>query len=194
VDTQAPTFQNAPANVTVSCGNIPNPPAVVGQDNCGPATVSYQGQSQSPGDCQSGYTIARTWTATDLCGNSSTYTQTITVEGQSLEENGGEERRGEENGGERLPSTVHRSPFAVALIPNPAFDVVQVRFELDQSAETVLIVSDLSGRVVHTRTYLADAGENVYALDLETLAGGVYLVQVRSGDRQAVEKLIVLEK
>jgi hypothetical protein len=149
-----------------------------------------------------------------LCGNSSTYTQTITVEGQSLEENGGEERsmeeiggdgggwrRGEENGGERppstvhrLPSTVHRLPFAVALIPNPAFDVVQVRYELEQAGEAVLIVSDLSGRVVHTRTYLADAGENVYALELETLAGGVYLVQVRSGGQRAVEKLIVLEK
>jgi hypothetical protein len=79
-------------------------------------------------------------------------------------------------------------------MPNPAFDVVQVRYELEQAAEAVIIVSDLSGRVVHTRTYLADAGENVYALELETLAGGVYLVQVCSGSRRAVEKLIVLER
>jgi hypothetical protein len=193
VDTQNPGFQNPPANVTVTCNNIPGVPAVVGQDNCGSATVAYLGQSQSSGDCQSGYTISRTWRATDLCGNQSSYTQTITVQGQnlgnggeerSMEEVGGDWRKGEENEGEGLP-------FVVRLMPNPASDVVQVRFELEQLSEVTIQVSDLSGRVVHTRTYLADAGENVYMLELEALAGGVYLVQVRAGDRRSAGKLIV---
>ncbi len=39
-------------------------------DNCDPApTVTHSDSIQQAGDCKAQITIARTWTATDACGN-----------------------------------------------------------------------------------------------------------------------------
>ena len=37
-------------------------------DNCGDATVAFN-ETTTDGDCPGNYTINRTWTATDACGN-----------------------------------------------------------------------------------------------------------------------------
>jgi hypothetical protein len=80
-DTQAPNFTSSlPANTTVTCAPncIPVAPALTATDNCGSATVTMQEQ-QTTGDCTTGYTVTRTWTATDACGNSKQHTQVFTV-------------------------------------------------------------------------------------------------------------------
>jgi hypothetical protein len=47
-------------------------------DNCGTATVSMT-ETRVDGNCPNNYVLTRTWTATDLCGNTSTASQTLTV-------------------------------------------------------------------------------------------------------------------
>jgi hypothetical protein len=86
VDDQiAPVITSIPANVTVSCAaNVPvgNTSAVVATDNCaGILTITFADVT-TPGSCPNRYTIARTYTVTDVCGNASTQTQTITVDDQ----------------------------------------------------------------------------------------------------------------
>jgi hypothetical protein len=76
VDTTAPTLVGVPANVTVECGQVPSAPFVSATDACDQdPNVSFN-QVATQG-CP--YTITRTWTATDACGNSSTLVQVITV-------------------------------------------------------------------------------------------------------------------
>ncbi len=75
VDTTNPVLVGIPANTTVECSAIPAPAIVTATDNCSDATVSLS-QSMTEG-CP--YTITRTWTATDACGNHSTATQTLQV-------------------------------------------------------------------------------------------------------------------
>jgi len=78
-DNSAPSFSNVPANTTVSCGNVPASVAPTATDNCsGVASVTFS-ESTAAGNCAGNYTITRTWTATDGCGNSSSASQTITV-------------------------------------------------------------------------------------------------------------------
>jgi mannose-1-phosphate guanylyltransferase len=75
-DTTAPVLVNVPANATVECDAIPAPStSVTATDNCSDATVTYS-ESSTEG-CP--YTITRTWTATDACGNSSSASQVLTV-------------------------------------------------------------------------------------------------------------------
>ncbi len=77
IDTQAPAFTNAPANVTVECINIPAVEAVSATDNCDAnVVVTYNGQTQTSG-CP--FTITRSWTAVDECGNTVDHSQVITV-------------------------------------------------------------------------------------------------------------------
>lgn len=78
-DIVAPVLVATPANTTVSCENIPAVPAVTATDNCDPAPAVVYAQTRINGTCAYRYTLNRTWTATDACGNSSAYTQTIFV-------------------------------------------------------------------------------------------------------------------
>ena len=80
VDNSAPTFnQVVPADITVSCDAIPDAPTLTATDACSSATVVFS-QSITNDGCAGNYTITRTWTATDVCGNSNPQTQTITVQ------------------------------------------------------------------------------------------------------------------
>jgi hypothetical protein len=77
VDTQAPVLSGLPSNTAVTCAAIPAPASVTAQDACGGATVVNFQETVLTGGCP--YSIVRTWTSADACGNIATATQTITV-------------------------------------------------------------------------------------------------------------------
>lgn len=81
-DSIAPVI-TCPANLTIECddstlpGNTGNATAT---DNCdGTPTVGFTDVTAGIG-CPDGYTITRTWVATDDCGNSSSCIQVITID------------------------------------------------------------------------------------------------------------------
>ncbi len=85
-DTTRPTLVwtgARPANITVNCDNIPGAVMPTATDNCTPANqITIRRDSvitRATGACISNYTIRRIWTATDLCNNSVTWEQLITV-------------------------------------------------------------------------------------------------------------------
>ncbi|MCW5921711.1 MAG: hypothetical protein KIS77_05160 [Saprospiraceae bacterium] len=86
-DITPPTFNGVPANVTLSCAQpIPAAPTnVTASDNCSATSsvifneVSTKGAN--PANCNFySYTITRTWSASDVCGNVGASTQIITVQ------------------------------------------------------------------------------------------------------------------
>ncbi len=81
VDTSKPTFTNCPASVTVQCNAVPAPASPNATDNCDASvTVTYLGQTTTPGACPQSYTLTRKWEARDDCNNADTCTQVITVQ------------------------------------------------------------------------------------------------------------------
>ena len=83
-DNVAPNISSIPANVTVSCvAEIPvaNTSSVTASDNCsGTLSVTVSADVVSNKTCDNRYTISRTYFATDVCGNTSSKTQTILVD------------------------------------------------------------------------------------------------------------------
>ena len=77
-DTEGPDFTGTPSTVTVECGDDEslNSISATTTDPCAPITVTYSDVSSSVG-CGGG-NITRTYTASDGCGNTSSFTQTIT--------------------------------------------------------------------------------------------------------------------
>ena len=61
-----------PVNVSLSAS------AVTASDACSFVTIA-DNTTTIAGSCPSNYTIVKTWTATDQCGNSTSASQTITV-------------------------------------------------------------------------------------------------------------------
>jgi hypothetical protein len=85
-DQTAPVITGVPSATTVSCASdVPTASitSVTATDNCaGTVTVTVD-DVISAQTCANRYTVTRTWTATDVCGNSSTASQTITVNDQT---------------------------------------------------------------------------------------------------------------
>jgi hypothetical protein len=79
-DQTPPVLVDCPQNVTVNCGNVPPVANVTATDNCNGNVSVVFGETTTPGNCAYNYTITRTWTATDACGNVASCQQTITVQ------------------------------------------------------------------------------------------------------------------
>jgi streptogramin lyase len=80
VDSTAPVFTFVPENEMLDCNSDDETPVSVAyaDDNCSDVTITHS-DVIVPGQCPANYTIERTFTATDICGNSASYTQSITV-------------------------------------------------------------------------------------------------------------------
>ena len=75
-------FTNTPpATAIYAClGDVPPPPDVTATTECaGGATVAYSEAQSNPLSPVCSNVLTRTWTATDECGNTNAFTQTVTV-------------------------------------------------------------------------------------------------------------------
>ena len=68
-----------PANVTVECDAVPSPATPSATDNCDLTPAISFAEVRTDGVCLDTYTLTRTWTATDNCGNSQRANQTLSV-------------------------------------------------------------------------------------------------------------------
>jgi gliding motility-associated-like protein len=124
-DLIAPVFAAAPTAVTVACSaDVPAMTNLAYTDNCDPAgSVAGTDGALVGGAC--GGTITRTWSFTDLCGNTSTTTQIITVDDNTL------------------PTASNPATTTVPGGPAPAVDVTVVIDEADNcSVPVVAFVSE----------------------------------------------------
>ncbi|MCO6484524.1 MAG: HYR domain-containing protein, partial [Saprospiraceae bacterium] len=80
IDTTSPVLAGVPGNVTVQCDAVPPAAVVTATDNCDPDVPVVLTETVIPGNCPNNYTLIRTWTATDNCGNTATGSQVITVQ------------------------------------------------------------------------------------------------------------------
>lgn len=81
-DLQAPVLLNVPADITIGCDEgMPAPSQVFAFDECPGIYIDFEEASNEyvVGACET-YTVTRTWTARDLCGNEVSGDQLITVQ------------------------------------------------------------------------------------------------------------------
>ncbi|TXE06501.1 hypothetical protein ES711_13385 [Gelidibacter salicanalis] len=79
-DTTAPVFAALPGETTIDCAVTPEFAQAVATDACGSEVGLTFEDIKTAGECEGAYTITRTWTATDACGNASTASQTINIQ------------------------------------------------------------------------------------------------------------------
>ncbi|MDI9257052.1 hypothetical protein QHT84_06460, partial [Flavobacterium sp. YZ-48] len=79
-DTTAPIIAALPAPSSISCPATPSFATATATDNCGTVASLTFNDVTTNGACAGSYSVTRTWTATDACGNSSTASQTINVQ------------------------------------------------------------------------------------------------------------------
>ena len=78
-DNAAPILVGVPTSITIECDEVPSTAGVTAMDDCDTNVEVSVEEINTPGACENEFTLTRTYTATDDCGNSSTATQVITV-------------------------------------------------------------------------------------------------------------------
>jgi len=76
-DITAPVIASLPAPTTINCPATPSFTQATATDACDPSVDLTSADVTTPGNCPGNYSVTRTWTATDDCGNTSTASQTI---------------------------------------------------------------------------------------------------------------------
>jgi len=79
VDTTPPVLVGVPSNQTVQCDAVPVPAMVTATDNCDTLVTPSFTETRVDGNCGGNYTLTRTWTSLDDCGNASSSAQIIQV-------------------------------------------------------------------------------------------------------------------
>src|SRR5258705_327929 len=64
----------------INCPAVPTFGAATASDACDPSVAISSSDVTTPGNCPGNYSVTRTWTATDDCGNTSTCARTIAVQ------------------------------------------------------------------------------------------------------------------
>lgn len=80
----------------------------------------------------------------------------------------------------------------VSLIPNPAVETTELRFELKQASKVEVLLRNMLGETVATAfDGTLNAGINTKMLRLEGLSAGIYLVEIRvNGKAASIKKLV----
>jgi gliding motility-associated-like protein len=88
VDTTAPEIIDAPdSEISVTCSYIPEPAVIVAVDNCSSNIQINFEETITDVDNNGVYQIIRLWTIEDVCGNTTMFTQTISVLPLEIEAN-----------------------------------------------------------------------------------------------------------
>jgi Secretion system C-terminal sorting domain len=84
-----------------------------------------------------------------------------------------------------------RSNDWMEISPNPASDVLKIKYTLNNSGAVSIQVANMLGQTVMSNASNAVAGQNITRLNLSGLEPGTFLVHLLSAEGQLVKKLIV---
>lgn len=79
------------------------------------------------------------------------------------------------------------------IYPNPATDVVNFDFNIEESQQFAIIITDITGREVLTETHFVTAGNNKIAVPINHLISGNYFVMLKGKTSISNSMLIVVQ-
>ena len=196
-----------PGDMDVNCDSIPPASAddLMALDNCGEVVVTFE-EDAEPEDCENGYAITRTWTATDECGNTVSHTQVLNAQniqepGEELTENTNAELS------EVYSQEIVKIPdvftnelengippdLKIEINPNPTIDNAMFSILSKQIENVIIEIYDVNGVKVSNVYAGILQKDETYQFEFkgETMAPGIYIYRVRSENEIITDKIIL---
>ncbi len=87
---------------------------------------------------------------------------------------------------------IQKNEIGLEVFPNPASWFVQVKFQLSNSSNSRVVLTDLSGQVVYSSVFFTDnSGGQGVTIPVSNLSAGVYFLTVSSGSKTETQKVII---
>jgi len=80
---------------------------------------------------------------------------------------------------------------SIEVFPTPTSDVINLQITNEFKGQLTLEITDISGKVVETRTVEKQAEQSTHSLNVERLASGFYLMKVTQNGHSAAAKFVV---
>ena len=98
--------------------------------------------------------------------------------------------------GEYLPAgtnvvDINNRSIEMNAYPNPATDVIQIRFELSDAEGSLLTLSDVTGRCIKSFNDL-QMGTNQIALSIADIQAGLYTIHLQTASGATIQKISVI--
>lgn len=104
-------------------------------------------------------------------------------------------RSGARVSAEQSPGSAEENKYSLTLFPNPSSKIVNVKFDLPNSAQVQLnIISQNGGVLKKVADNLHAEGSFTYPIDVSFLQEGIYLCQLKANDISITKKLIVSKR
>lgn len=84
------------------------------------------------------------------------------------------------------------TPIELGTYPNPVLQTLSINYPSAKTEAVELRIADLSGRQLLTRTTTANAGKNLFQLNLGGLHTGVYMLQIRKADGTLITRKFIV--
>lgn len=79
---------------------------------------------------------------------------------------------------------------ALHVFPNPAIDLMQIEFSLNQAEEIQLTIYNVLGEIVYSKKLNGDAGKNNFSIPVSALANGNYKLQLSNTGRNTTTTFV----
>ncbi|MFN0015294.1 MAG: Calx-beta domain-containing protein, partial [Saprospiraceae bacterium] len=190
-DGGVPVFTSTPGPLTIECTD-PLPPLVspTASDACGGYVhITFLGNAASGSGCAADYTVTRTWRADDLCGNTATTFQVITVLGTSYGPQETENRSSDDP-----LKTLNPKLKTLNLQPNPTTDRIWIDLsDFAGEAVTVSVFGDLGQLVLERQITVLLEQKQSFSLREAGAAAGIYTVSVRGASGVLSTRVVLAE-
>lgn len=76
----------------------------------------------------------------------------------------------------------------VRMYPNPVIDKLNVEINVDLAADGFMTVTDLSGKIIYTRSLRLPQGNSIIPVRLNSMAAGAYILKIQLNDDVIIKK------
>ncbi len=82
---------------------------------------------------------------------------------------------------------------AVNLYPNPTSNMLNIEYNVNKATEMTIMVTDITGKVMETRSMTVAEGTQQEALNASSFGSGFYFVHLISGNTKVSKKFVVVQ-
>jgi hypothetical protein len=91
----------------------------------------------------------------------------------------------------KIISVIENPKISLNIFPNPATDILNVKFNIGKEIDSNIELYDSSGKIVYIYNFISKIGDNYLSFSTKEFAKGYYTLKIKRGDLIVNEKVLI---